>query len=514
MECFSFETQGTNTYLIYNVSQDDNLDSMSLGMLTNNKIAGIVQTQFLQIDTQKIIKFNVTAHISVSQFLSGVVNKKRLIGVFKGVVDAMLSAEEYMLDANSIVLDLDYIFADVSSCETILVCLPINNIKFESVNLKDFFKNIIFTTQFDQTENCDYIAKIINYLNGVQIISLEDFKALLDSLESQAAPVYAQPSVQSAPIAQPVQQARPLHPAVQQPVATKPVQPVATQQPAVKPQPAQVKKPPVQKPAATSPATKQSFAVPQNAATHAEPEQKMSMFYLLQHYNKENAAIYKAQKEAKKNGGKTVDIPDNKPAKKNDKNKVASKSTANVAFAVPGQAASAPQSFAVSGQTPKSVAPKAPQAQPMVQQAVPMSQPIAAQPKVLPQTQTMNFGETTVLNSANSGETTVLSSVSTSAQPKPHLIRMKNNENINLDKPVFRIGKEKSYVDYFIGDNTAISRSHANIVCRDGECFIVDTNSTNHTYLNGSMIQSNVETKLTHGDIVRLANEEFEFKFF
>ena len=38
---------------------------------------------------------------------------------------------------------------------------------------------------------------------------------------------------------------------------------------------------------------------------------------------------------------------------------------------------------------------------------------------------------------------------------------------------------------YFIGDNTAVSRSHANIITREGRCFILDTNSTNHTYVNG-----------------------------
>lgn len=50
-----------------------------------------------------------------------------------------------------------------------------------------------------------------------------------------------------------------------------------------------------------------SFAVPgkvqpENVSqqTTESSEKPMSMFYLLQHYNKENAAIYKAQKEAKK----------------------------------------------------------------------------------------------------------------------------------------------------------------------------------------------------------------------
>ena len=132
--------------------------------------------------------------------------------------------------------------------------------------------------------------------------------------------------------------------------------------------------------------------------------------------------------------------------------------------------------------------------------------------------QPMNFGETTVLGGAGGaiGETTVLgaSSAKAAPQPRPMLLRLKNNERINIDKPVYRIGKERSYVDYFIGDNSAISRSHANIITRDGKYFVMDTNSTNHTFVNGSMIQSNVEVPLEHGTMLRLADEEFEFKLF
>lgn len=78
----------------------------------------------------------------------------------------------------------------------------------------------------------------------------------------------------------------------------------------------------------------------------------------------------------------------------------------------------------------------------------------------------------------------------------------------------FRVGKEASFVDYCISDNTAVSRSHANIVKRGNDYFIVDTNSTNHTYVNGAMIQSNVEIKLEENTRIKFANEEFEFRFF
>lgn len=527
---FSFETQGTNTYLIYIIGQDDTLDTMSLGMITNNKISGLASTIFTQMDESKFIKYNVSAKVPVSQFFAGAVNKKRLLGVFKGIVNAMLSAEEYMIDANSIVMDLDYIFADVSTCETVLVCVPVIDTATEPVDLKAFFKNIIFTKQFDQTENCDYIAKLLNYLNSVPVLSLEDFKAVLDSIDNLEQVVSNQSVVQSAP--------------VQQPVVSKPVQPAVTPQPApiAKPNPVQqpIAPPPVQTTVAIP--TKQSSPVIKNTTSTAEPVEKMSMFYLLQHYNKENAAVYKAQKEAKKKEGAiSTPVVDKKTSKKQDKKKPTSQSTPNTAFAVPGKSAPSSQgqnfaipgkpapssqSFAIPGQPAQTVDSKLSssipvqnvQAQPVTQSPVASataSQPIVSQAPVAPQTQNMNFGETTVLSKATIGETTVLNAVSSNpSEPKPHLIRAKNNEKININKPVFRIGKEKSYVDYFVNDNTAISRSHANLITRDGEFFVVDTNSTNHTFLNGAMIQSNVEAKLENGDRIRFANEEFEFKLF
>ena len=91
---FSYENQGTNTYLVYTVSPEETIDSMTMGMLSNNKIPGLASTLFTQMDATKYIKYNVSARIPVSQFFVGAVNKKRLLGVFKGIVSAILSAED------------------------------------------------------------------------------------------------------------------------------------------------------------------------------------------------------------------------------------------------------------------------------------------------------------------------------------------------------------------------------------------------------------------------------------
>ena len=502
-----YENQGTNTYLVYAIKEDDSVDSMSLGMLTNNKIHGLAPTLFTQMDSQKYIKYNVSAKVSVAQFFAGAVNKKRLLGVFTGIVNAMLAAEDYMLDPASIIMDLDYIFADVSTCETDLICLPIIDTEAKRPDLGMFFRNIMFNTQFDQTENCDHVAKIINYLNGTPLFSLNDFQRVLEDIREQK----AQPTVSKVRAETATDSNQPKkQPVVNQAPAN---QTSASSQPAVQPlktNTAGMNVPPVVQ-------KQQNTTVPVSTTEAAGPE--ISFFYLMQHYNKENAAAYKAQKETKKrmaaaNKGKAPATQS--PAQK--KSQIETPPATGFGFAIPGQAAPAaaqkPPQPVVQHPAPIQATSHQPgTAQPQTGSA-PSQQP-AYVPRQVPQGQAANFGETTVLGGSVIGETTVLTAAQNpNKMIAPHLIRKKNNEKISLNKPVFRVGKERSYVDYFIGDNTAISRSHANFITREGEYFVIDTNSTNHTFVNGTMIQSNVETAITHGDTIRLANEDFEFRLY
>lgn len=499
---FTFENHGTHTYLVYAVKPEDTVDTMSLGMLTHNKIPGLAAVQFTQMDADKFIKYNISARVSVRQFLEGVVNQKRLIGVLRGMVTGLLSAKEYMIDPKSVVMDLDYMFVDVSTCQTALVCLPLMDGAEEQVDLRMLLKNIIFQTQFDQGENGDYIAKLLNCLNKPGQFSLDEFGEVLDRIGQGEAAGQGQGQTMAA--AQPVQLAAPTHvPAPPQQGEPEPSPARANQEPLVYGGvPTPPKTPPVPPKAGRA-----------EVQPSQPPEKKISFFYLMQHYNKENAAAYKAQKEARK-AAKKGNAKGKETSGKKDK---AAAPAPGFSYAVPGQSAPSPAAApaAVPAAAPQPAAPAPAPAQsprPVAQPSVAAAQPAAAaQPRP-----GINFGETTVLTGgAAAGETTVLG-VGSGMTPatQPHLLRKKNNERIPLNKPVFRIGKERSYVDYFIGDNTAVSRSHANVVTREGQCWVVDTNSTNHTFVNGSMIPSNQEVELTHGDVIRLGNEDFEFRLY
>ena len=548
MDIFQYENEGTATYLVYALTEQDVLDSMSLGMLINNSIPGLAPTLFTQMNMTKYIKYEISAKIAASKLFIGAVNKKRLVGVFSGIVNALLSAEDYMIDTRSIVLDLDYIFADVSTCETQLICLPVMNENVGNVNLGAFFKNIVFNIQSDQTENCDYVAKIINYLNGTPQFSLTDFKKVLDDISisvgssnvggyqtrdahsakkiqsntggysNQTQTVNVQLSANHLSQQQVMQQQVIPQQVSQQQVIQQQVIPQSTVQQQIPQQPVQQQ---FIQPQKKEKKKKSQSTIQAEQPVLAPGEKPITMLGLLMHYNKENAAKYKAQKAAKKAQA------DSNPQTARQQTQGQTQAQNN-RFAIPGQQN---QSFAIPRQenTPSHVV-TPPQNQSTVnhyggQQPI-VQQPVVQQAQLVSQgynpntTYTENptdFGPTTVLGGTEDGKTAVLSDIpayGAESVKKPVLIRVRNNERIPIDKPYFRIGKEKSYVDYFIGDNSYISRGHASIITKDGHYYIVDNNSRNHTYVNGNPITSSTEVEIRNGDTIKLANEEFEFKLF
>ncbi|MBE6766518.1 MAG: FHA domain-containing protein [Ruminococcaceae bacterium] len=142
---------------------------------------------------------------------------------------------------------------------------------------------------------------------------------------------------------------------------------------------------------------------------------------------------------------------------------------------------------------------------------------VVPQPVVIPEPEpvrkdnTQGLSDGTTVLGADPGGTTVLGSEELYDPHYPFLIREKTQEKILLNKPSFRIGKEKKYCDYFVFDNNAVSRSHADIVTREKRYFIIDLNSTNKTYIDGRAIPIECEVEIFSGAHIRLANEDFVF---
>ena len=599
MQGFTYENQGQNTYLVYQFD-DRPIDTMALGMLTNNKIKGFAPAIYTEIDNQKFIKYNVSSHVTLSKLFMGDVRKMRLLKTFVNIVDAMQMLDAYMLDRRTIMLDRDYIYVDASTSDVSMICVPVVD-EFAPIDEREFFKNIIFSVSFAANENGDYVARILAYLNSVELFQLQDFKKMLEGLMSEQ-PAVGMQNVQPA-MGAPYMQNNPY----QQTPAGAPAQPQMNMKPAVMQQPV----PPVQpqnrptdigqEPAiqnvyvssgasakdiklakreemlkqqeeeraremAKNPIAPENvdmgFAVPgmstnqyaskPKAAAPAVPAKKaskgkknsgsseddISLFYLMQHYSKENKEKYKAAKERKKSGNTATEAP---VAKKQASviKPMAASAVQQPPVSNPYQAAPAqPQAPAMNN--PYQAAPVQPQAPAMANpyqaapaqpQAPAMNSPYQTAP-AQPQAPVMNnpypapqmpamggmqddYDQTTLIkNTGNTDDagTTVLNAA-TKVERHPYLYQVKNGRKIYLDKKTNRIGKNREVVDICIDGNPAISRCHAIFYRVDDACYIEDLNSTNGTFVDDQQITSNCKTMVRVGSRVKLGDEEFELRY-
>ena len=554
MKEFKYENQGASSFLVYQLKEEDVLDNISLNMLTSNKAKGLASTNYMQMDTQRFIRYTITGKITANQFFARPVTKQSFMGIFKGITEAMVSAEEYMLDPACILLDLNQIYTDVSTGETECICLPVENEK-EQKDQREFLKSVMFQAQFENPEEGSYVTRILNYLNSIPVFSSLDFLNLLTEMEREGK-----------------KDRTPLAPAAKESlqqgvaefgnaVANSSVAGAAAsffEQSSLPP----------------AGALKQENAVEEAIPDIPVPddipkEERISLFYLLQHYNNNRAKEYmaqqkqlKARKEAlkkielAKKGGKkksaaSLNLPGGKAKTASAAPKAKKPSSGGFSFQVPGKESGKDKpgedlsgikslpNAPVNSQgnftgNPKVSAPvgsgmNIPKSNPSVGSGmnIPKSNPSAAKGTLQPAKPSplfsnqqeavgnggRNFGDTTVLHSGFRGEeTSVLNYTKAPDTPKqPYLLRIKNGERIPITGNIFRLGKEEKFVDYVIHDNEAISRSHANIISRNGQYFLQDNNSTNHSFLNGQQCVSNVELPLQDKASIRLGNEEFQF---
>jgi len=567
-----YTTQGSNTYLTFSLSDEEELDTLALNMIKDNSIKGFAPVTFSQLDNERILRYNITAKVSLADFFAGTVNKSKILTVFSGISGSVIDAEDYMLDQKQFIIEMDRIFVDVSTYETSLIYLPLlksESIELPEMSLGKFFKDIMFSTKTDTKENNDYVGRIINYLNTTKNFSVFDFKTLIDKLSGTSSTRHASNSNAKKAVGQvgsnTANQTTP--DALYRPASSQGGQGgVLHAQPTKNTSNAKGSQTASQPSKVLPP--QPGFAVPgpvlqddtQNesdefaASTFFDGSQtdveKMSLFYLMAHYSKENKAIYDAQKQQKMNPQESSANNDyndakemsllyllahyskenkaiydaQKPQRKGNLFVSPPKAIPTTSFYVPPASSLETDGNTQNAQSPTSISqqpisPASPSFTQGTSRPADLSdagagfattpygsqanQPLASRPA--------NFGETTILNDDDPGTTILTEDYNKPVIATPYLIRTKNDEKIALVGESLRIGKERGYVDYAITDNSTISRSHAVIRKTDAGYVIADTNSTNHTYVDDIMASSNCDIPLEHGARIKLSNEEFVF---
>lgn len=468
MQIFDVENNDININLVYRLKPEEKLDMVALEMIQHNKIKGLLDMVYTQNNSDKLLKYNITSKITLEQILERNINKETIVKSFINIINTIILAEDYMLEQNAFLMENSKIYVNIGTHDIGLIYLPVKNDDKE-VSMEKFFKNIIFTSKFDQSENCEYVAKIISHLNA-PVFSLNDFKSFLYELLEQNENNSTQKEIHNVEIIKDIEKE----------VKTTVDSYVNN----------------INELNSTDNANSYLNIPGSNVNDNIQPIQHAKSIPS----NIDTGITQKKNTKSIKKGGLFSGF-----GKKN-KNHDGIITKKDIKAKIPEQA------------IPNNNIPNISNLNSNVSNSnIPKSKIDDNQTSIIKTNENTDFGETTVLNQNSMGETTILSSnMKNSSQlsdvKKAYLIRKKNGERIFIDKEVFRIGKEKSYVDYFISDNAAISRSHVEIIRKVNEFYIKDTNSKNHTYVNGIIILSDTEVSLESGYKICLADEEFIFE--
>lgn len=115
--------------------------------------------------------------------------------------------------------------------------------------------------------------------------------------------------------------------------------------------------------------------------------------------------------------------------------------------------------------------------------------------------------ETTMLGQEDDTEETII--LEKESPYRAVLIRKKTGEVYRITKAETLIGKSQE-ADLVVYENPVVSRQHARILSVNGEYYLEDMDSKNHTYLNGKKITE--PTRLADKAQIRFADEEFLFE--
>lgn len=148
----------------YLLKSNDRIDNLTLGMMVNNDIKGFLPVQPVQVESDRYFRYDITGLVTMKEYLGEYVKKDRLLKVFYGIANTIKESSEYMINWTSFSLERKEIYVNPETGDVSLLCLPLLTV-INDGNICNFFKNVLFSSQFDLDENGDYVGKLITFLN-------------------------------------------------------------------------------------------------------------------------------------------------------------------------------------------------------------------------------------------------------------------------------------------------------------------------------------------------------------
>lgn len=510
----------------YQIQPGEMMDGQVLKACKDGRVLGLLPMGAIYEDGHNYMYAYTDKRDTLAKRLEETATQKLILSVFESITDTLIRMEEQGINLAYAVLNEEYIYMDEETGKARLICMPGRNARMNEGGVQGFFRNILANAIYLNSEDGDYVAKLLSALN--KEFALQSFLRQIHGLMMDAGieiveeilpePVTPAPVVPETPMAEPIipeavvpeaPVAEPIIPEVpvsETPVA-EPIIPEAVVPEAIAAEPiipeVLVPETPAAEPiipevvVPETPATEPiipEVLVPETPVAEpiipeaVVPEAPVAEPIIPEVLVPETPVAEPIIPEAV-----VPETPAAEPLPAKSQTDVSFPAEDDIEFEPMPEEMNAKIQRMNMQSVPQNVsaAPAAsiPQSQP-IQPGVsnPQSQPVKPMPQIIPQDATFQQEQ---------------------KRPNPHLVRLKTGENVLLPEEKLVIGKSQTGVDYVIQDNAAISRIHCTIMKRNGAYYVRDEKSTNGTFVNGEQVPSETERLLLNNCRLTLGDEEF-----
>lgn len=182
---FKVRNIGSEKYLSYVLDDDCDFDEELLDYLEDNKIGELIDIIYEEDDENDYFTYNITDRVTVDTLFKDKVNAEKLLGVIRGIATSIVNLRDLGIPISYIILHRGFTYVNPVTYDVKLICLPVESGASMNAEFRHFAKNLIVNAQYDTTEDCNYIAKVLNLLN-VEKFTIRAFAGELTELMESA----------------------------------------------------------------------------------------------------------------------------------------------------------------------------------------------------------------------------------------------------------------------------------------------------------------------------------------
>lgn len=550
MRTFNFKARniGNERYLTYTMGEDCELDEDVLDYCEENALKELVGIIYEEDDDYDYLTYDITDRVSLEEYIKSEMTCEKVLNILRNVADGLISLKEQAIHLSYVLLNKGFMFVDESDYSISFICLPVESKAAVASEFKGFVRQLLANMRYDVDEDLNYVGKLLTYINsdnfnlrgliglsealmdeaginhdeagtietdGVEVVSavepeekaaeesnIADFMTSLGEQDENLPEIGddaeeedEEPEEDEAPVDEELDSILPSDMASRT-MNTEELKSEAEEQSVAARQETEAVTEQVTEETAQPEAEEPQKAADNDDAKTTGSKQKETDVDVIKNRIKKLVG----DKSNTPPASHTITSLEELDQILDSKPPVIKKNVVKV------NRAAIIQNVAAEHESEEAAAEEADE-----KTQIPVIEDIYDDMNI-EKDETEEKPKSRSILSRTVGENTKQNTLLNAPKAVPYLIRVNTEERIMLNKPTFKLGKASRGVDYSVSGNGAVSRQHAVILQKDGVCFIKDNKSTNHTYVNGKMVEDGVEEILTHDSMIKLGDEEFIFK--